>query len=341
MKARRTLFPVLAAVFLCGAAPGGRPAAVADPSATDLFTGISVPANATDVYVPESSFRVGGWNSSWGELKLLELVPDGTQVKAGQMVARFEFPGRDALRWINERIARVKADAAQTKIANEQALEALEIEKRRKELEARLAGINVEKERSLSRKQADLYRIARKVADFEVDAVTKRIAATRRAKGAEDSFQDESVKKTEANLARYAYYERRFQLNAPHDGLVRHAFNSRERRKTQKGDSVRSGQKVMAVARDASLAVKFFVPEHRIAEVREGAEVIVTTSASAEEHRAVVKSIDFFPQELGFLTENRNLPNGREKAFAVTAELAEPPKGLTAGAEVRVKARPR
>ncbi len=330
------------AVLLLAAAGNARAAAQKpDEGPGDLFTGISVPANATDLYGAEASFRLGGWNSTWGEVKLLELVADGTPVKAGDKVARFEFPGRDALRWVNEKIQKTKADANQAKISGDQTLGALVMEKRRKELEARLAGIEVEKERAVSRKQGDLYRIARKVADFEVDAITKRIGAARRSKLAEDTYQDESVKKHEALLARYGYYERKFQMVAPHDGIVRHAFSPRERRKVQKGDSIRAGMKVMSVAKDATLAVKFFVPEHRIAEISEGKEVTVTTAASAEAHRAVVKQIDFFPQELGFLTENHNLPNGREKAFAVTAEFVEAPAGLPAGAEVRVNGRPR
>ena len=315
--------------------------ATEDPAATDLFSGFSVAANATDIYAPETGFRVGGWSSCCSPAKLLELTPDGQQVKAGQMVARFEFPGRDAQRWINERVAKVEADAAASHISTDQSVEALVIEKRRKELEARLAGINVEKERALSRRQADVYRIARKVADFEVEAVDQRLVATRRARNAENAFQDESVKKAQANQARYRFYERRYTVYAPHDGIVRHSFNPGEHRKTQKGDAMQAGQKVLAVAKDATLSARFFVPEHRIGEVSVGDEVIVTTPASAEEHKAVVKRIDFFPQELGFLMENSTLPNGREKAFSVLAEFVGTPAGLSAGAELRVKGRPR
>jgi biotin carboxyl carrier protein len=329
----------LAAWLACGAGPAPKSPAD-DASAADLFSGFSVAANATDVFAPETGFRVMGWNSWGGQAKLLELVPDGKEVKAGQLIARFEFPGRDAQRWINERIQKTEAEAAQSRIATEQSVDALVIEKRRKEYEARLAGINVEKERSLSKKQADLYRIVRQVADFEVDAVTQRIGSTRNARDAENAYQELSVKRAQANQARYQFYERRFTVNAPHDGVVRHAFNPNERRKTQKGDAVQAGQKVLAVAKDATLAAKFFVPEHRVREISVGAQVIVTTAASAEEHRAVVKRIDFFPQELGFLMENPNLPNGREKAFSVQADFVGTPAGLSAGAELRVKAAP-
>ena len=78
----------------------------------DLFQGFLVPANATDIYAPEFSFKVSGWQSNWGNVKLLELAPDGKEVKEGDVVARFDFGAKDALRWINERIARAQADLA-------------------------------------------------------------------------------------------------------------------------------------------------------------------------------------------------------------------------------------
>jgi hypothetical protein len=92
----------------------------------------------------------------------------------------------------------------------------------------------------------------------------------------------------------------------------------------------------MSVARDAALQVRFFVPEHLVWQVKVGAQVTVIAVSSADELPAVVKSIGYFPQELGFLLENEELPNGREKAFEVRAEL-EAAKDLPAGTEVRVR----
>jgi hypothetical protein len=83
--------------------------------------------------------------------------------------------------------------------------------------------------------------------------------------------------------------------------------------------------------------VRFFVPEHRVAMVRAGLELTVSSVASAEEFPAVARTIDFFPQEIGFLLENEELPNGREKAFQIKGELLKAPEGVSAGTEVRVK----
>jgi hypothetical protein len=330
------------ALLLCGAESS--PVATATGGLTtaenlDAFSGISMPANATEIFAPESGFRVAGWNSWGGPNKLVEVAADGTEVKAGQVIARFDFQGKDALSHVQERLANAEAKATQRRLELQRTVDSLELDKKKKEIEAKLAQINVDKERALSKRQAEIYKIARQIADFEVAAIDARIASAKRESEAENAHQDLVIARAKAMMDTYKFYEKRTVITAPHDGIVRHAFNAQERRKIQKGDSIQSGVRVMSVAKDASLLARFYVPEHRMREIKEGTEVIVTTagSGSAKEHRAIVKQIEYFPQELGFLLENNTLPNAREKAFAVRAEFTEPPEGLAAGTELLVK----
>lgn len=325
-----------------GKAPGsekkGRRSSAAEAGvAGDHFTGLFVPLNATDLHAPEGGFRISGWQSWGGPLKLMDLTADGREVKKGEVIARFEFNGRDALRWIQERHQRAVADREQARITADQTLEGLRVDERRLKLEAQLAALDVQRERAISRRQADLYRIMEKIAQFEAEAVTRRVASAQRARDADLAFHDENVARVAADFDRYKIFEGRAQVVAPHDGVVRHAYNPRERRRVQKGDNIQAGQKLVSVAKDSALAVRFFVPEHRIAEIRKGAEVSVVSAASGEEHSAIIDRVDFFPQELGFLRELPTLPNAREKAFAVVALLQGAQEGLSAGSEVRVK----
>ena len=271
----------------------------------------------------------------------MDLTADGKEVKKGEVIARFEFNGRDALRWIQERQQRAVADREQARISADQTLEALRVDERRRKLEAELAALDVQRERAISRRQADLYRIAEKIAHFEAEAVTQRLVSAQRARDADMAFHDQNVARMQGDLERYKVFEGRAQVVAPHDGVVRHAYNPRERRRVQKGDNIQAGQKLVSVAKDSALAVRFFVPEHRIAEIQRGGEVTVVSAASGEEHTARIERVDFFPQELGFLRELPMLPNAREKAFAVVAELQGAQEGLSAGTEVRVKAKGR
>lgn len=341
MRARTTRALLIASCAIACVVQAAEPEVeVAAASGGDeLYLGLCVPLNASDILGPEASFRLAGWNANWGQLKIMELAKDGQEVKAGQVIARFEFIAQQALRRVQERIQQAEADRSQARITAEQTVEALQVEQRRLGLEARLAAIDVQKEHAISQKQAALYKIRHRIAEFEADAVRKRLAAAIKSRDAELAFHDQSVARAQQDMGRYKFYEKRFQAVAPHDGVVRHAFNARERRKVQKGDSISPGQKLISVAKDAALGARFFVPEHRIHEIREGMKVVVVSAASGEELPARVTQVDFFPQELGFLMEEPNLPNAREKAFAVVAEFeGMPPAGLTAGVEIRIKA---
>lgn len=322
-----------------GRAASSEPAPVA-AAAPELFQGFVVAASATDLYAPEFVFRVLGWHSDWGSRKLLELAPDGQPVTKGDVLARFEFGAEDALRHVNERIQRAQSDEHQSRIDASQAIEALEMDYRRKQIDAKLATLNLERERALSRRQADGLRISHQVAEFDVGAAEQRLASARTARAAEHQHRERTLARANEGMERYQFFRGRFQLTAPHDGVVRHAFNGRERRKLQKGDNTQAGMKILSLAQDDLLAIRFFVPEARAARIAVGSKLAVVIPTSAEELSAVVESVDFFPQEIGFLLENEGLANGREKAIQVRAALTSPSAGLAAGTEVRVKVQP-
>lgn len=307
------------------------------PPAKDQFQGFLVAANATDVYAPEFVFRVRGWSSDWGGRKLVELAADGKAVKAGDVVARFEFGAEDALQWINSSIQEAEAHANQNEIAGAQALESLQMALRRRKMDAATAALNLERAPALSRLQADALAVVKRAADFEVDAAEQQLASATATWAADKVYREQNLAALRDGRTRYDYFLNRFTVRAAKDGVVRHAFNARERRKIQKGDGVQAGMRILSLAQDDTLAVRFFVPEGQASGVVVGSRVAVQLPTSAELVDGVVSAVDFFPQEIGFLLENEALPNGREKAIQVKATLTKAPPTLAAGTEVRVK----
>lgn len=312
--------------------------AASDARALDAFTGIATASNATDLHVPDATYKISGAGPSNNRTKVLELAPDGAKVSAGDVLVRFEFLGNEEmLGWIQQRLAEAEAEAATKKLEAQQKVDALRLELRRKRIEADLAGIDVRKERAISRRQAEIHRIGKRLADFEVTALEKRIEAAERANRAERTFWETKVARIRSDLDHFRFHEQRFTLKSPHDGTVRRAFKRYEGRKVQPGDTVLSGWRILSVARDDAIEARFFVPEHRVSEVAIGARALVTTTRSRTVYAAVVKRIDYFPQELGYLLESEEIPNGREKAFVARAEFVEAPEGLTPGTELLVR----
>jgi hypothetical protein len=335
MKTKRLLLLVCAAgACVASAALGG------DAEHKDQFQGFLVAANATDMHAPEFVFRVQGWSSDWGQRKLLELAPDGKAVVAGDVIGRFEFGAEEAKRYVDERIARAQSELNQDVIAGDQAVEALEMELKRKKIEAARAQLDLERAPALSRRHAEGLRILNRLAAFNVEAAEQSLASARDAHAAARAFKERNLAKAKEGLERYQFYLKRFQLIALHDGVVRHAFNARERRKMQKGDNVNAGMKVLSIAKDDVLAVRFFVPEAQASRITVGTKVAVAVQTRADEIQGTVEQVDFFPQEMGFLLENEGLPNGREKAIQMRASLVGAPAELAAGTEVKVRVRP-
>lgn len=340
------LLPLLVQLALAGAGcettlgpAGAAPSASASaaPLADKGFYGKVVPRKATPLHAPPNVFRMKGWNSTSTWIKLMEITPDGTRVEPGKEVGRFEFQSEDALPWIKQRIGEAQAELEnqrtetmlQTRRERAHA-ERLGLAAERAELETGKAGLVSERELALLRNEH---------AQAEEEA-----ASARRKAASWDSQARATLSLFEARAAewtsgtdRYAMYEKRVHVLAPHAGWVRHAYINNHRRKVQQPDHMPSGTPFVYIAEDEGLSVEFFVPEHRIAKLVIGGTVRVRLADDERRCDARITTIAPFPQEIGFLRGDDELPDAREKAFQVTAELLEPPPLMQSGIEVRVE----
>lgn len=97
-----------------------------------------------------------------------------------------------------------------------------------------------------------------------------------------------------------------------------------------------AGMAMASVARDATLHVKFFVPEHRFKRAKEHARFEVRAATAEKTYEVELLRVEQFPQELGFVKNDYELPNAREKVFVFHAAFVEPPEGLNAGVDLKV-----
>jgi hypothetical protein len=149
-------------------------------------------------------------------------------------------------------------------------------------------------------------------------------------------FQSKAAEWTNAT-DRYAMYEKRVHVLAPHDGWVRYAYLNHSRRKVQKPDNMPGGTPFVYIAKDQALDIEIFVPEQRVESMSPGTKVKVRLPDDERRVEATVVKVEAFPQEIGFLRGDDELPDAREKAFSVRAELTDPPSFMSSGIEVRVE----
>jgi multidrug efflux pump subunit AcrA (membrane-fusion protein) len=334
---------LLAVILLVGCQPG---AGAGTPTASPvklrnelLYDGFVVPKNATELRAPQNTFRIAGWNSNSSWIKLIHVVEDGAEVKEGDVIGKFEFPGDRARPQVDAEIRKAEAQRDRSGLSQQEEVDRLTSEQKQKVIDAAIAELETQKRGVISERDWQLAAIAHRQAEFDAEATGKHRTAVKRALAAEAAYQERNVERAQSLDERFKTYEQRFKVLAPHGGVVRHAYHRRRGRKIQKGDGMPSGMHFASVARDEEVRVKFFVPERHFAELEGADEFVVESRTSSEKSIIKVVEIEAFPQEMGFLKNDRDLPNARERAYVIWATFHEQPEKLSAGVEVRVRKR--
>lgn len=303
---------------------------------SETFIGYVEPQNATKLHAPKNSFRIQEWtsNSSW--IKLQHLPADGKAVKKGDIIGKFEFSGKEARPRVERAIREAEALQQRSKVSIKEQSSLMRTDKLKKALDAKRAEFDTRKGGVVSKRDLRLFELAHKLAEFDAKASIKQLHAYKKSVQAETTYHQENVKKAKNIMLQYKQYEELFVVRAPHEGVVRHVFNRRRGRKIQKGDGMPSGQHFISLAQDQLLAIRFFVPEARNDIVRKHKTFIVHSPTSDSKYTINIRKIEEFPQELGFLKEDNNLPAAREKMYVVHAEFLTQPKELGSGLEIKV-----
>jgi len=315
------------------------PAATSAASAKPEFTGEVIPTRAVEFYSPLISFDLlNGWGFSSSSWKLLELVEDGTRVEAGTVVAGFDDAWiQKVLQGLEKDRQQVEADAGKSAAQLEAEVASLALDVRQKEIDAKKAALDITRAPVVSGNQNALNVIASEIAAFEAEAVGKRLAAARAKRSAEAAYYAAANKAADENWEWLKSIAGRFKVRAPKGGVVRHLFLPQERRKVQKGDTPSSSKPFLALASDEDLSVRCYLPEREIAALAPGSRLDVVVPYGDKPLAAVIRTIQYFPQELGFARGDPELPNAREIVHVVVADLVPRPVGLSTGVEVKVR----
>lgn len=333
------VFLAISTLAACASAPDAAPATNKPPAsltAAGLYGKIT-PRRAAIFHAPSNVFRIKGWNSSSNWIKLADIAPDGTHIEAGKEIARFEFSHEDALPWVTRKIAESEADleSARSQVRGEQAK--LRSDTAVKGLARESADLDLGKEGLVSDRDLQLLKLGALRARAE-EANSGTLAAASAAQTSSDlDFLKARADDWKTGVTRYEMFEHRMHIVAKTAGWVRYAYLNHLRRKVQKADEMPSGIPFVYLAEDEKLSVEFYIPERQIQSFSVGQSVRVRLPDEERRAAAVIQSIAPFPQEVGFLRGDDDLPDAREKAYSVTAEFDTTPPFFNSGIEVRVE----
>jgi len=345
MRASPRVGIALSCLWLTACADAAAPSATSGENARaqnateDPLLGEIIPTDATDLYPPFVSFSIPGWGGgALGNVKITELVEDGTSVAEGDVVAKFDPVWlQRASQDMEEARKKAEAEAAQSAVALSTELSGLEAGAAQRQLDAERAQMDLSKKTVVSDNQYALFVIEREIAAFEAAAAKRQVEAVKDKLRTESGFHGANVEARRYYEQRIAKIADRFVTRAPHKGVVRHLFLPREKRKVQKGDSPFSAMAFAAVARDERLSVRFYVPERSLGDFAQGTRILAVSRFADKPFPGIVRRLSSFPQELGLAKNNAELPNAREIVYVAVADLEPQPAGLSAGLEVEVR----
>lgn len=329
----------IATLVACASAPAAPPAndkPAPSPAVAGLY-GKIVPRRATALHAPANVFRMKGWRSSSNSIKLVEIAADGTRIEAGKELAHFEFGSEEALPWIKRRITESEADleSARSQVRGER--ERLSADTAVKGLARESADLDLGREGLVSDRDLQLLKLgASRARAEEASAGTLAVAAAAQT-SSDLAYLQARADDWKTGISRYKMFEGQTHVLAPHAGWVRYAYLNHVRRKVQKSDEMPSGIPFAYVAEDERLSVELFVPEQRIQTIAIGQKVRVRLPDAERRIDALVREIAPFPQEMGFLRGDDELPDAREKAYSVIADFDPTPPFFSSGIEVRVE----
>jgi len=231
----------------------------------------------------------------------------------------------------------VEADSGRSAAQLEAEVASLTLDVRQKEIDAKKAALDLTRAPVVSGNQNALNVIASEIAAFEADAARKRLAAARSKRGVEGAYYAAATKAADANWEWLKSVAGRFKVRATQGGVVRHLFLPQERRKVQKGDTPSGGKPFLAIAADEEMSVRCYLPEREVARLAPGSRLDVVVPYGDKPLPAIIRTIQYFPQELGFARGDPELPNAREIVHVVVADLVPRPAGLSTGVEVKVR----
>jgi len=265
-----------------------------------------------------------------GPLKIDWTVPDGSEVKKGDVVVR--FAPTDFEKQLED--ARSDRDKAARKSEKEKAL--VESTLRERDRSAELARVELDQIRDFQSKDPEIFsknQILEAAIDEELSAARTEHAA--RAKSIEKSLSGHKLdligiekKKAELSMSRAEEGLASLEIHAPHDGII--VFETDWRGiMYQVGDTVWAGQTIANAPLLDEMEAEVFVLEADAGGLEVGKRGNLTLEAHPDaQYPALVKRVDTLAKQ--------RIPDSPSQYFGVTLVLPEThPKLMKPGARVR------
>jgi len=285
----------------------------------DDYEGRLVPKDFVALCAPQNTLRLPFWGSDSTSIQLSSILPEGTRVRAGDIVATFTFPNHEAKDFLEQRMAKVEAQCAEKQLALKRGIAALETSLAQRRIFAEMAALDLVRGSDRARmKQQQLECEARRQA-FEQKALEHKLAAARANLARVTGIHAHQKDIWASYFAVFHHTKKRYTVRAPADGYLFYPHIGRKQRKAQAGDDLQSGVHFLSVVKSTAAEIVFYVPERDLKTIEPGNTVYLRLDNQSVPAR--ITAVGYFPQRFGDVKDDYKPANAWEKCFIVKADV--------------------
>ncbi|NQZ10161.1 MAG: HlyD family efflux transporter periplasmic adaptor subunit [Algicola sp.] len=215
--------------------------------------------------------------------KLNFIVPEGTPVKKGQVVARFETNKlTDKLKQKRDELSTVSKELENKILTQEKAKEDLKVQLARREVEARKSERKVKQiDYTTSNNDSKKLIIDQKIAKQDLELYREKVKRLAAKASLEMSIKQSEKQHLEAQVSKLRKDVAKLTVKAPKAGLFIYGTNF-EGDKFAVGDTLHSGQNFAEIPSLDKMIVKAKISERNLGKVRTGMTVEIVLDANSE-----------------------------------------------------------
>ncbi|HYQ86095.1 MAG TPA: efflux RND transporter periplasmic adaptor subunit [Bacteroidota bacterium] len=301
LREKKILFPIIgAALFIPLAAvfsPKSTNAATTDARSGEFLVTITV---SGEIRAAKSVTlgSPGGW-SYGSDMQIIWLIPEGTSVKQGDVVARLDTT--NIMKFLNDQQSQLNinlSDLAKLEADHKASTHTMEAEQKNAEFQFELTKLSVERVRFEAEVQRRERELQLKRDSIAVEQAKLKFETQSEINKSEINKVNVQIQKARSDVEKAKHDLRMFTLRAPMPGLAVYEMNWRTGRKVAVSDQIWPGMSVISLPDLSRMQVTGNVNEVDVSKVKKGQKVNIKLDAFPERSfHGVVASVGTIGQQ--------------------------------------------
>ncbi|MBF0410254.1 MAG: hypothetical protein HQM10_23110 [Candidatus Riflebacteria bacterium] len=233
-----------------------------DAETQDLYDGSILPCDFDAFFAPQNTLKLPFTSADSSAIQLAEILPEGSKVHAGQVIATFVFRWDQAKERIEQRINQVETQKQEDNLKLQKEIDGLKYKVQKAKIQVDRSELELQKKQSLSKIKQQILDCDNKIIIFEEKSLRHKLKAAQENLSTCLEWHDKNILLWRGYRETFSQTKERYQVKAHCDGTLFYPVITKLKRKIQKGDRVDSGTHFLSIIKSKRYELVFFLPEN-------------------------------------------------------------------------------